>query len=252
MQLPRHVTSRTLPGERPREALVQDEALLGSVQPELRLWIASAPAVVVGLGLRHRLAQVVDLERCRAAGVEVLERNAGGGAVLVDDGILCGAVSVPHPVTSNDDVTESYRWLSDLLVERLCELGLHQARRVDVAEARADVAALRSRTTDPLARLILGTCYGALSPHEVAIGEAKLVGLAQIRRRQASLFQFGILLRDQAELAEYLVVPDSDEGMRQRLRAELGRRTVGVQQILTDRAASEVAAAVAGATPFAP
>jgi lipoate-protein ligase A len=248
MRLPRHVTSLSLPAEHPREALLHDEALLGAERPELRLWIASAPAVVVGLGLRHRLAQAVDLERCRAAGVDVLERSAGGGAVFVDEGMLCGAVSVPHPAT--DDVTEAYRWLGDLLAERLRELGLHEARRVDVAEARADVAELRSRTTDPVARLILGTCYGALSPHEVAIGEAKLVGLAQIRRRHASLIQFGILLRDQSPLADYLVV--ADENTREQLRAELGWRTVGLQQLLTDRAASEVAAAVAGATPFAP
>jgi hypothetical protein len=60
------------------------------------------------------------------------------------------------------------------------------------------------------------------------------------------------LLRDQARLAEYLVVPDSDDRVRHRLSAELGRRTIGVQQVLTDRAAAEVAAALAGATPFAP
>jgi hypothetical protein len=157
---------------------------------------------------------------------------------MVDEGMLCGAVCVPHPPT--EDVTESYRWLGDLLTERLRELGLADARHVDAAEARADVAELRSRTTDPVARLILATCFGALSP----------AGLAQIRRRHAVLFQFGILLRDQARLADYLVVPD--ETAREQLRAELGRRTVGLQQILTDRAASEVAAALAGATPFAP
>jgi hypothetical protein len=50
-------------------------------------------------------------------------------------------------------------------------------------------------------------------------------------------------------LADYLVVPD--EPAREQLRAKLGRRTVGLDS-LTDRSASEVAAAIAGARPSAP
>src|SRR6185437_7460724 len=110
------------------------------------------------------------LARCAAAGVEVLHRRAGGGAVLVDrDTMLCGAICLPlpHPLLG-DDLTASYRWLGEHLSARL------GARRVEVAEARADVATLKSRG-DPVARLLLGACYGALSPHEVVMGTAKLV-----------------------------------------------------------------------------
>jgi hypothetical protein len=42
-----------------------------------------------------------------------------------------------------------------------------------------------------------------------------------------------------------------DEPVRELLRAELTRRTIGLQA-LTDRSASEVVAAIAGATPYAP
>jgi lipoate-protein ligase A len=121
------------------------------------------------------------------------------------------------------DLTESYRWIAEYL------LGIVDGRRVEVAEARADVAALRARG-DPVAQILLATCYGALSPHEIVADDArKLVGLAQIRRRHAALFQFGILVRDQSPLADYLVV--RDEATREQLRAELQRRTVGLDQI---------------------
>jgi hypothetical protein len=63
------------------------------------------------------------------------------------------------------------------------------------------------------------------------------------------LFQFGILLRNQAPLADFLRV--DDEQARATLRASLERRTIGLES-LTDRSASEVAAAIADATPFAP
>ena len=218
----------SLPAEDPRQALVLDEALLDSVgfepEPLVRWWTASSPAVVLGLGLRHRLTSIVDIERCKAAGIQILERRAGGGALLLDENVLCGAICLSRASVA-EDVTESYRRLGDLLASRLRSLGVADARRIDVNEARKDVATLRSRN-DAVARILLTTCYGALSPHEVAIGEAKLVGLAQIRRRHAALFQFGILRRDQSPLADFLQVPD--EATREQLRAELRRRTIGV------------------------
>jgi lipoate-protein ligase A len=57
-----------------------------------------------------------------------------------------------------------------------------------------------------------------------------LVGIAQVRRRHAALFQFGILLRDQSALADYLQVPD--ESTREKLRAVLRQRTVGLESLL--------------------
>jgi lipoate-protein ligase A len=230
MRLPRHDTLLSLPAEPPAEALAADEALLDLVsasgKTEERWWVAASPAVVVGLGLRHRLASIVDLDRCRAAEIDVLTRRAGGGALLLDEQMLCGAICVPGDAVSND-VTESYRWLGDRFVAGLRELGVG-ARRIEVDEARADVASLRS-STDPVATLLLTTCYGALSPHEVAVGRAKLVGLAQVRRRHAALYQFGILRKDQSPLAKYLVVPNED--VREQLRAELGQRTVGLCEL---------------------
>jgi lipoate-protein ligase A len=243
----------SLPAEEPGAAIAADEALLDRIQPDgkplERWWLASSPAIVAGIGLRSRLAAVIDFERCRAAGIQVLQRRAGGGALLLDTGnMLCGAICAPTSAISSD-VTESYRWLGDYLAAGLNEMGI-LAHRVEVEEARADVAALRS-ADDAVSRILLSTCYGALSPHEVTAANehAKVVGLAQVRRRHAALFQIGILLKDQSGLADYMNVPD--EPVRKLLRAELARRTIGLQA-LTDRSASEVVAAIAGATPYAP
>lgn len=208
------------------------------------MWMASSPAVVVGLGLHRRLAAIVDAERCRRAHVEVIERSAGGGALLLDEHMLCGAVSLPISNVSQD-VTESYRWLGDALLRAL---GVASARRVEVAEAREDVARLRA-STSLVAGVLLTTCYGALSPHEIVVQHKKLVGLAQVRRRDTALFQFGILLRDQSALADYLNVPD--EPTRERLRGALRQRTIGLTAV-TDQSASVVAAAIVDAMPSAP
>jgi lipoate-protein ligase A len=215
----------TLSAEDPREALARDEAMLEDVQPGsqplVRWYTVTAPALVLGLGLRQRADELVDRARCLAAGVEVLERRAGGGAVLLDAEMVCCTVCVPLPDPRvGDDLTASYRWLGEYFAARL---GL---RRVEVAEAREDVAALRGRP-DAAARLLLGACYGSLSPHEVVDGHgAKVVGLAQVRRRHAALYQVGILLRDQSPLADLLRVPD--DVTREALRDELRRRTAAI------------------------
>lgn len=254
----------SLAAEVPAEAIAADEALLDASQPgqppRVRWWTPASPAVVVGLGLRHRLTQIVDLDRCATAGVAVLERRAGGGALLLDEHMICGAISVSLPdARVGTDITESYRWLGDLFVRTLAEtIGL-SAKRVAVDAARADVAALRART-DPIGPLILGTCYGALSPHEVAIGRAKLIGIAQVRRRQACLFQFGLLLRDQSPLAAFLRVThdhdenDDEHGARLALADELRRRTAGVPLSRAEvlRWLVAVEAAIPDAEPAAP
>ena len=224
----------SLPAEHPHEALQRDEALLDTLTPgsatTVRWWVAASPAVVIGLGLRQRRHEIVDLARCSTAGVAILERRAGGGAVLVDTHMLCGAIALPRALVA-DDVTESYRWLGDLLLAKLRALGLAGAHRVEVAEARADVATLKAHE-DAVSQVLLSACYGALSPHEIAIGSAKLVGLAQVRRRHAVLFQFGILRRDQSGLADYLQVPD--EATRAKVRDALRRRTVGLESLAVE------------------
>jgi lipoate---protein ligase len=232
-RLPRHDIAVRLSAEHPREALARDEALLSAVQTDrqiaVRWYTAATPAIVVGLGLRHRLPAIVDLERCRAASLDVLERRAGGGAVLLDEHMLCGAICVPlpHPLVT-DDLTESYRWLGERVATRLQALGEPFARRVEVPEARADIATLRA-AAEPVSKLLLATCYGALSPHEVVLGNGrKVVGFAQVRRRHAALFQLGILQRDQSGLADFLRV--DEDATRERLRAALRGRTVGLAQ----------------------
>src|SRR4051794_23969899 len=171
MRLPRHDTLLRLPVSSPRDALTADEALLEAAQAGVRdpaaltrWWVAARPALVVGLGLRARLAQVVDLEACARGGIEVLTRRAGGGAVLVDQHMICGAICVPLPDGRvGTDLTASYRWLGEALLADLPRWGVMVAARVEVPAARADVAALRARVPEPLAQLVLDTCYGTLS-----------------------------------------------------------------------------------------
>jgi len=75
----------------PAEDLALEEAMQleleeGRAEPGWRVWQAVAPAVVLGTGQEH--AREVNLDAARAAGVPVLRRHSGGGAVLIGPGII--------------------------------------------------------------------------------------------------------------------------------------------------------------------
>jgi lipoate-protein ligase A len=157
--------------------------------------------------------------------VSVVQRRAGGGAVWLDAHVLCGAICLPIAQVSSD-VTESYRWLGDLLATAF---GGHT---VDVAHARADHGRPEA-------------CYGALSPYEVVDSQwRKFVGLAQVRRKHAALFMVGILCdgRDQSPLEAYLHLP----------QGELARRSVGISPTPQQAFAMLAAVCSRDATPSAP
>jgi lipoate---protein ligase len=224
------VAERSVVHVEPEALLAADEALLLANQPRLRWSIATAPALVLGFAQRRRAAELIDPARMATHGVRTLERRAGGGLVFLDAGMLCLTVVLPapHPLLG-DDVTESYRWLGDALAAGLRRLGVGDAARIETGAARAAAAALRARS-DPIGYLLRETCYAAPSPHEVLVGDAKLVGFAQVRRRDRALFQVGLLLRDQSGLAD--LVRLEDERDRARYRSELRQRTIGLDRLL--------------------
>jgi len=103
---------RTLPGIAANLAL--DEALLqvaedGAAGGVLRLWEATAPAVVLGASGRWR--DEVNVEACRADGVPIARRSSGGGTVVVGPGALNAAVVLPidaDPGLAAVDVAQVY------------------------------------------------------------------------------------------------------------------------------------------------
>ncbi|HEV2405220.1 MAG TPA: hypothetical protein VGR88_07195, partial [Ktedonobacterales bacterium] len=164
--------------------LALSEALLAGLaehpEPALRWYVTSREALVLGNGQKP---PVVDFMAARARGVGVFRRTSGGTAVLVDANALSMEVALPagHALASSD-IVRAYRWLGELWAEALRSLGVTQARAIPTEEVRA----LPALAKDDPVRL---ACYGTLSPWEVVVGERKLVGLCQLRRRAGVLYQ---------------------------------------------------------------
>ncbi len=167
----------TLPS--PVENLALDEALLDDLDeqggaPVLRFWESDRPFIV--LGLAGNLADDVHATLCRQDGIPVLRRASGGGTVLQGPGCLSYALVIP--LTWHPDLL-SIRSTNRYILERIAR-ALHR--------------------WDP------SVVFRGIS--DLAIGECKISGNAQRRKRSALLFHGTLLYGLQAGLiARYLKQP---------------------------------------------
>ena len=164
--------------------------------------------------------EVVDAGAAARAGVAVVRRRSGGGAVLVRPGEVVWVdvfVPVGDPLWS-PDVGRATHWLGRVWAESLGDLG-YAARWHD-----------GPLVTTPWSRLV---CFAGLGPGEVRVGgsgaragDAKVVGVSQRRTRAGALFQCAALLRwAPADLVGLLAL---DDARRRQAPPELAGAAVGL------------------------
>lgn len=146
-------------------------------RPAARLWRYPQAAVVLGRS-QHGLLASLDTTRHR-----IIERAAGGGAVLVGPWILGCSVALPvaHPLLDGASIADSYRWLGEIFV---AAFAAHGVAAISVARAQ----------TWKAPHHLAWACFAGMSPWEVAVGTRKLVGFAQRRSRHGVLLVAGALL----------------------------------------------------------
>jgi lipoate-protein ligase A len=167
---------------------------------ERAVWVfeVERPALVLGSAQPD---SVVDHDRARREGVQIVRRRSGGGAVLVRPGecLWVDVVLPRHDLLWVDDVGRSSLWLGDAWVAALRAFG------VSAAVHRGPM--IRS----PWSSLV---CFAGLAPGEVTVEGAKAVGISQRRTRSAARFQCAALLRwDARELLRLLDLDDRDRDL---------------------------------------
>lgn len=199
-------------------------------QPALRWYDVAPPALILGSSQR---ADDVNAAACAAQGIPLYRRASGGGAVLNAAMLSLDIALPPGDPLNVDDVTRSYEWLGELWARALQGLGI-DARVIGIPEARANVQAL-----PPLLKRV---CFAGWSPYEVLVGDAKLVGLAQRRRRGAALLQAGLYTHWRpARTAELVARTDAERRM---LDTELAWRVAGLNTVRPAVSAEAVQRAV--------
>ena len=194
-----------------------DEVLLdgvaaGTTPPTIRFYGWTPPCLSLGY---FQPFDVVDVDGCRALGVDVVRRPTGGRAIL-HDRELTYSVALPASVLGQDGgVLPSYYRLSLVLQDGL--------RRLGVPATLAPESARSSAEHGPV-------CFDRPSAHEILLHGRKLVGSAQMRRGGGLLQHGSILIEPHMDkLLACLHQTDGERGLEEGVAglAELGVTDVG-------------------------
>jgi len=157
----------------------------GVSDPQVLTWHYASPAVVLGRGQRPT-AEV--LERAEGEHLAVVTRSSGGGAVVTGPWMLSFTLLLPavHPL-AKASLPVGYRAVGEACRGVLNRFRLPTEIAGHTAATGAD-GALRANE--------LGwACFADVSHGElVAVGGRKVVGLSQVRRRDAIAVCIGVLL----------------------------------------------------------
>lgn len=155
------------------------------VRPAVWSFEVTAPALALG---STQSSDVVDGPACARAGVDVVRRRSGGGAVLLVPGeVVWFDVVVPiedlWAAGVGDDIARSMVWLGGHVARALGSLthGVPSARDVAVHD--------QTMVTTPWSRLV---CFDGIGPGEVTVPAGKLVGISQRRTRHGARFQCAV------------------------------------------------------------
>lgn len=184
------------------------------------------PAVVLGSTQRD---DVVDTERAVAAGVDVVRRRSGGGAVFLQrDRVVWADVTVPAgDALWDDDVGRASWWLGEVWATALSTV-LAPAVAPSMAQSAGVPAGGPVVHRGGLVRTQWSSlvCFAGLGPGEVTLAGAKVVGISQRRTRHVALFQCACLLAwDPAALLDVLQLTDL---ARHEAAAQLAGVAVGI------------------------
>lgn len=193
-------------------------------RPVLRWYRAASPALVLGRG------QAIPT----AAGLPVVTRGSGGGAVLMDTGLLSLDVLVPasHPLAGGelgaifDRVGDA--WAAGLRDVGVADLSVHRG------------AGGARRRGSPREQLLAAVCYATIGRGEVLAGGRKLVGLAQRRRRAGVLVQCGLLRRWEPSRLLAVMGGDPDD-------PDIAAAAIGLDDLLAPPPADEAVMAAVNA-----
>ncbi len=198
-----------------------------------RFAVCTPVATALVLGSAQRVSEVTERDAERA-GIAIVRRRSGGGAVLVVPGEMLWVeawLPARDPLWT-DDVRTSALWLGATCARALRSCGVDGA---DVFRGPPQLP--------PLSRQI---CMAGIAPGEVLVGGRKVAGISQRRSRYGARFQVVVLLRWRPDAITGLLGGGGfDQGARVRLAA------AGIADLLGDTSptAQQIAAALVDALP---
>ena len=172
-----------------------DEAIMiahreGLVPPTIRFYQWSPPAV--SLGYFQDLEKEINIDTCQGMGIDIVRRPTGGKAVLHDKELTYSfIIREDHPLV-NDSILETYKKISGGIIRGLSYLGI-KAVLVPLREKLNNALSSNENKSEIHHSDIKSICFSVPSQYEVQVEGKKIVGSAQVRKKEIVL-QHGSLL----------------------------------------------------------
>ncbi len=172
-----------------------DEAIMiahreGLVPPTIRFYQWSPPAV--SLGYFQDLKKEIDVNACKNMGIDIIRRATGGKAVLHDKELTYSfIIRENHPLVNNS-ILETYKKISGGMIRGLSYLGI-TAELVPLKEKIKSDSLDKEKNSEIPYPDIKSICFSVPSQYEVQVEGKKIVGSAQVRKKEIVL-QHGSLL----------------------------------------------------------
>jgi lipoate-protein ligase A len=172
-----------------------DEAIMiahreGLVPPTIRLYQWSPPAV--SLGYFQDLKKEIDVDNCKNLGIDIVRRPTGGKAVLHDKELTYSFIIRENHPLINNSILETYKKISGGMIRGLSYLGV-TAELVPLREKLKSDSLPKGEKPEIRHSDFKSICFSVPSQYEVQVKGKKIVGSAQVRKREIVL-QHGSLL----------------------------------------------------------
>lgn len=129
------------------------------------------------LGRNQREETALDAAFCGLHGIPIVRRPTGGRAVLHADEVTYAVISNDTEAFPAGNLSETYRRIGEALRAGLAYLGID-----------AEMARVRRKAGSPVeAEALRHPCFESTARHELAVGQRKIAGSAQRRKRRAFL-----------------------------------------------------------------
>ena len=163
-----------------RDVAVLEAVAAGEAPPTLRLYGWDPPCLTIG---KHQGLDAVDLEFCRAEGIDVARRPTGGRALLHHLELTYSVVAPLGTSVLPTALQEAYRLICGALVKAGRELGID----TELTGTEVNLRLPNPTSTVP--------CFEAPAEGEVVVAGSKLIGSA-MRAHGGCILQHGAILID--------------------------------------------------------
>ncbi|MGA8941714.1 MAG: biotin/lipoate A/B protein ligase family protein [Thermoactinomyces sp.] len=203
------------------ENMAIDQAIMDvmsekKVPPTLRFYGWKVPTL--SIGYFQKAKKEVNLSCINQKGLGFVRRMTGGRAVLHDRELTYSVIVSEDDPIMPKTVSESYRVISQGLLEGFRALGLD---------------AYLSNPLETRKENLSAACFDSPSDYELVIEGKKVAGSAQTRQRGVIL-QHGSILMDLDEDLLFSLLLFPSERVQRRLKRQFSQKAVAINRILPD------------------